>query len=121
MVDSADIEGVRTFLTVPLISGEKAIGTVNLYHRLVKPFTCDQIELAKSFANHVVIAIENIRQFRELKTRLEREAAKKEILHVVSQNRDDDIPVFNAILERAMRLCRAQASGLQLVNDARTT
>jgi GAF domain-containing protein len=119
-VEAADIEGIRTFLAVPLIRDGKAIGAIGLYRREVAPFQEPQIDLVESFATQAVIAIENVRQFRELQTRLQREEATREILHVISQNREDEIPVFEAILERAQRLCDAQAAGLQLVTRDRT-
>ncbi len=74
-------EGVRTFLAVPLISGGEAVGCIALYRREVKPFTDSQIGLVEMFAAQAVIALENVRQFRQLQTRLEREAVTREILH----------------------------------------
>lgn len=115
-----DLEGIRTFLSVPLMKDGVCLGNIALYRREVKPFTDDQIALIETFATQAVIAIENVRQFREVQTRLAREAATKEILSVISQSRDDETPVFRAILDRAERLCRAQGSGLQLVNEAGT-
>ena len=49
------------------------------------------------------LAIENVRQFRELQTRLEREAATSGILEVISQSRDDDLPVFEVIRDRPVK------------------
>ena len=115
-----DEEGVRTFLAVPLMLGGQAIGNIALYRRDVLAFSKDQIELVETFAAQAVIAIENVRQFREVQRRLEREEATKEILAVISQSRDNETPVFRAILDRAERLCRAQGSGLQLVNESGT-
>ncbi len=104
--------GARSVLTVPLISDGRGIGSVGLYRREVKPFTPDEIALVETFAAQAVIAIENVRQFRELQNRLEREAATRDILEVISQSRDDDRPVFNAVLRSALRLCGAHAAAL---------
>jgi GAF domain-containing protein/CheY-like chemotaxis protein len=115
-----DESGIHSVLFVPLVRDSAAIGLITLFRHEVAPFTGNEIELVETFAAQAVIAIENVRQFREVQTRLEREAATKEILSVISQSRNDDTPVFLAILDRAERLCNAQASGLQLVNDAGT-
>ena len=56
---------MRTRLSIPLISGGKAIGAIILSRREVAPFATDQIALAETFAAQAVIAIENVRQFRE--------------------------------------------------------
>ena len=87
-------EGVRTILGVPMISNGRAIGTISLRRTEVRLFTADQISLLETFAAQAVIAIENVRQFRELQTRLEREAATREILSVISQSQEDEAPVF---------------------------
>ena len=119
-IQMVEKEGIRTRLVVPLMRGELAIGAIALSRREVRNFDASEIKLVETFAAQAVIAIENVRQFREVQTRLEREAATKEILSVISQSRDDETPVFRAILDRAERLCLATGSGLQLVNEART-
>ncbi|MFN0113860.1 MAG: GAF domain-containing protein, partial [Paracoccaceae bacterium] len=109
---AVDQEGLRTFLAVPLFSGGRTVGCIAVYRREVKPFTADEIALVETFAAQAVIAIENVRQFRELQTRLEREAATREILEVISQSRDDDRPVFDVILRNAIRLCDGDTSAM---------
>ncbi|MFN0116003.1 MAG: GAF domain-containing protein, partial [Paracoccaceae bacterium] len=106
-VTAVDVEGIRTFLAVPLFSGGTTVGCIAVYRREVKPFSPDEIALVETFAAQAVIAIENVRQFRELQTRLEREAATRDILEVISQSRDDDGPVFEMIAQSAARLCGA--------------
>ena len=112
-----DVEGARSLLAVPMVSNGQGIGAILLYRREVAPFTDDDLVLVQSFAAQAVIAIENVRQFRELQTRLEREAATKEILQVISQSRDDEKPVFDVIVESAARLCSAPLARL-LIADA---
>jgi class 3 adenylate cyclase len=107
-------EGISTFLVVPLVRNGVAFGCINLSRRKVQPFAEDEIELIRTFAEQAVIAIENVRQFRELETRLEREAATREILEAISQSRDDEAPVFDMILGHARRLCDAPFAALVL-------
>ena len=112
-----DVEGVLTQLNVPLMRDGVAFGNIFLSRTEQKGFSPDEIALVETFAAQAVIAIENVRQFRELQTRLEREAALRDILHVINRSRDDEIPVFESILDRAARLCDAQAAGLQMLNE----
>lgn len=49
----------------------------------------------------------------------EREAATREILQVISQSRDDEAPVFDAILENACRLCNAPLAYLSMTTEDR--
>ena len=113
-------EGLRTRLCVPLVHDGTAFGAISLSRHEVKPFTEAEIELIEMFADQAVIAIENVRQFRELQTRLEREAATREILQVISQSRDDEKPVFDAILENVSRLCKSPLAYLSMANEERT-
>ena len=117
---SVDVEGIRTFLTIPLVSAGRGIGGIALFRHEVRPFAADQIALLETFAAQAVIAIENVRQFRELQTRLEREAATGQILSVISQSPDDEQPVFDVIVENAARLCNAPMARLLIANDERT-
>ncbi len=115
-----DDQGIRTNLFVPLIAGEGGIGCMILFRTEVRPYTDDQIALVEAFAAQAVIAIENVRQFRELQARLEREEATRSILQVISQSRDDEAPVFEAIMKNAMKLCDAPLSFIFLCNEDRT-
>ena len=118
-VFAVDEEGVRTLLTVPLILGEQGVGAMFIYRREVRPFSDDEIALVETFAAQGSIAIDNVRQFRELQTRLEREAAMREILSVISRSPDDEQPVFDILLNSAAKLCGSPNALLSLVDDAR--
>lgn len=109
-----DVEGVRSWLIVPLMNGPQAIGAIALSRKEVSPFSDDEIALVETFAAQAVIALENVRQFRELQTRLAHEVATSEILGVISRSRDDEKPVFEAILDNAQALCNAPMSALVL-------
>ena len=109
-----DVDLIRTMLAVPMLKGEDLFGTITIYRLEVKPFTDKQISLVETFADQAVIAIENVRLFKELETRnrdlteaLEQQTATAEILRVISQSPTDVQPVFQTILDSAKRLLGA--------------
>jgi signal transduction histidine kinase len=70
--------GVGSAAMVPMRRGEDALGVIVVSHRATAAFTEARIELLKTFADQAVIAIENVRLFRELETKSrELEAASR--------------------------------------------
>src|SRR5262245_39295145 len=106
----APLGGYRTFLAVPLLHDDVCLGAINVWRREVSPFSDQQIDLLKTFADQAVIAIENVRLFTETKEALERQTATAEILRVISSSPADTQPVFDAIARSALRLCESTIS-----------
>jgi hypothetical protein len=107
--------GNRAMTVMPMMRGESAIGTVNVIRRRPGPLSDKQRELLRIFANQAVIAIENTRLFNELRQRttdlgeaLEQQTATSDVLKINSSSPGELAPVFQAMLENAVRICEAK-------------
>jgi two-component system, NtrC family, sensor kinase len=112
----------RTILAVPMLREGIPIGVLILTRSEVRPFTDKQIELVSTFTDQAAIAIENVRLFDEVQARtrdlsesLEQQTATSEVLQVISSSTGELKPVFETMLESAVRICGAKFGNLLLV------
>ena len=107
--------GIRTVLVTPLLREGVAIGAILIQRKEVCPFTEKQIKLLETFGDQAVIAIENVRLFKELQERnrdlteaLEQQTATGEVLRVIASSPTEIQPVLDTVIANAVRLIGAE-------------
>jgi signal transduction histidine kinase/putative methionine-R-sulfoxide reductase with GAF domain len=130
--ERAQALAIRSVLAVPMLRDGKPIGVVRVSRGTPGAFTDREIALLQTFADQAVIAIENVRLFKELEDKnralteahaqvteaLDQQTATAEVLRVISSSPTDVQPVFEVVVRSAVRLLGGASGYLtQLVGD----
>jgi signal transduction histidine kinase len=122
--DAQKLGGYRTVLGVPLLRERRPIGVIVLTRHEVRPFTDKQIELATTFADQAVIAIENVRLFEEVQARTRELTQSVEELRALGQvtqavNSTVDLEtVLTTIVAKATQLSSTEAGAIYVFDNA---
>ena len=111
--------GDFSLAVAPMMWQGRGIGTIDVGRWPPRPFSPQEVLLLETFADQSVIAVQNARLFNETQQALEHQTATTEVLEVINASPGDVQPVFDAIVERALRLCDADGGGLWLVDGDR--
>ena len=110
--DIARIAGHRGCLGVPMVRDEQVVGAIFVARRQPGLFSDTQVQLLKTFADQAVIAIENVRLFKETKISLEQQTATADVLKIISRSTFDLRTVLQTLVESAARFCHADKANI---------
>jgi len=122
--DIARARGFRGRLAMPLRSDSGIIGAISITRKESGAFADKDKELLRTFADQAVIAIQNVELFeqvqartRDLEESLQQQTATADVLQMISSSPGDLAPVFDRMLENAVRVCGAEFGVMNLVES----
>jgi len=114
----------ESFLGVPIFKDGIAIGATSVQSYKQNAFSESDLRLLTTLTNSMSVALENARLFDEVQKKnaeitknLEQQTATSDILRVIAESPTDVQPVFDTIIERAVKLCGAFAGNAYHVMD----
>jgi two-component system, NtrC family, sensor kinase len=111
---NAQAHGYRAGIMMPMMHDSVAVGVIGVARAEPGEFPLHQVRLLQTFANQAAIAIENTRLFNGLNESLEQQTATAEVLGVINASTGNLTPVFETMVEKAMRLCGASFGAVSL-------
>jgi GAF domain-containing protein len=122
---AARARGYRSWVTVPLLRYDEAIGTIAVTRREPSGFNDDEISLLRTFADQAVIAIENVRLFEEVRSRthelsqsVEELSALGEVSQAINSTLDVEA-VLTTIVAKAVELSGTEAGTIYTFDKSR--
>jgi signal transduction histidine kinase len=112
---TAKERGFRALIVTPMVCDNRVIGAINATRPTPGPFSEQEIDLLRTFADQAVIAIENTRLFNETKEALEQQTVIGEILRIIGSSPTDTQPVFDAIVKSGVHLFGGMNMSLRLI------
>jgi PAS domain S-box-containing protein len=109
--------GYRAGIMMPMMRDGVAIGVIGVARPDPGKFPPHQVRLLQTFANQAAIAIENSRLFNGMNESLAQQTATAEVLGVINASPGNLSPVFETMVEKAMRLCEASLGAVSLFED----
>ncbi|MBI3965760.1 MAG: GAF domain-containing protein [Chloroflexi bacterium] len=89
--DLLEREGISSFVSAPLLTRGRAIGTLNVYRRDAYDYSPEELELLFAFANQAAAAIENARLYAATERALAEMSAQKQTLDGIINSAQDGI------------------------------
>ena len=111
--DAANEAGVRALLGAPLLVEGNLVGVFNIVRTDPVPFTDEQIDLLRTFADQAAIAVANARLIGAVERQLDQQRAISDVLAAVARSEGLEA-VFNVVVDSATRLCRGDYGALYL-------
>jgi GAF domain-containing protein/CheY-like chemotaxis protein/HPt (histidine-containing phosphotransfer) domain-containing protein len=105
----ASVARVRSYAFVQLSHEGAPIGALHMYRHEVRPFSEDELAALAAFGEQASLAIASARLVKDLGDSLKLQSATSEVLALISAHPGDLGAVMNGLIERALRLCDADA------------